>query len=119
MLSTRIRVLGKDTLCWLLVDRKCQKQNKILFKTIVDLINQLNYFLGMKRIVLIPLLLVLFSCVPTYKYKITTSIGDTFYCNFYNETGDECILFNKNPGLNNTPGEPFMFCGYYKIEKLK
>lgn len=30
-----------------------------------------------------------------------------------------CILFNKSPGLNNTPGEPYMVCGKYKIKKLK
>jgi hypothetical protein len=65
------------------------------------------------------LLLVLFSCVPKYKYKIINSKGDKFYCNFYNETSQGCILFNKNPGLNNTPGEPFIICGNYKIEKLK
>ena len=73
----------------------------------------------MKRIALISLLLLLFSCVPTYKYKITNSRGNSFYCNFYNETSNGCILFNKNPGLNNTPGEPHMICGKYRIEKLK
>jgi len=32
-----------------LVNRKCQKQNQILFKTIVDLTTQIIYFLGMKK----------------------------------------------------------------------
>ena len=32
-----------------MVNRKCQKQNQILFKTIVDLTIQIIYFLGMKK----------------------------------------------------------------------
>ena len=72
----------------------------------------------MKIIALISLLLTLYSCAPNYKFKITTSRGDTFYCNFFNETENGCILFNKNPGLNNTPGEPYMFCGKYTVEKI-
>lgn len=73
----------------------------------------------MKIIALISILLVLYSCVPNYKYKITNSKGETFYCNFYNETENGCVLFNKSPGLNNTPGEPYMICGKYTIENLK
>ena len=32
-----------------MVNRRCQKQNQILFKTIVDLTTQIIYFLGMKK----------------------------------------------------------------------
>jgi hypothetical protein len=73
----------------------------------------------MKIFELIFVISILFSCGPSYNYKITDSKNRIFYCNFYNETSNGCVLFNKSPGLHNTPGEPYMICGFYKIEKLK
>ena len=37
-----------------MVNRKCQKQNQILFKTIVDFTTQIIYFLGMKKLKIDP-----------------------------------------------------------------
>lgn len=73
----------------------------------------------MKKLFLLSLVILFTSCTSKYKYLIKDKRGDSFYCNFYNETGDGCILFNKNLGLNNTPGDPYMICGKYKVEKLK
>lgn len=73
----------------------------------------------MKKVSLILLILVLFSCVPKYKYKITTQRGETFYCTSYVGLENGCISFDKSPGLNNTPSETHTICGIYKIEKLK
>lgn len=72
----------------------------------------------MKKIFLI-VLLFLCSCSSNYRYQITDKKGNTYFCNFYNETMDGCILFNDKPGYNNTPGYPTRLCGDYIIEKLK
>ena len=72
----------------------------------------------MKTFTVISLMIILFSCGPRYQYRITSSNGQEYYCNFYNITGDSCVLFHKNQGLNNTPGEPYKLCGKYKIENL-
>ena len=42
-----------------------------------------------------------------------------FYCNLYNKTGDGCIMFNDEPGKDNTPGTPTILCGNYSIRKMK
>lgn len=73
----------------------------------------------MKKLLLI-LALTLTSCTSKYKYLIKDSHGDYYLCNFYNETGDGCILFNDKPGYdNNEVGYPTRLCSPYTVKKLK
>lgn len=73
----------------------------------------------MKNLIIITLLVLLTSCTPKYNYRIKDSRGNIYLCNFYNKTGNGCIMFNDKPGYDNTPGYPTMLCGDYKIKKLK
>lgn len=60
------------------------------------------------------------SCFPSnYKYRITNSEGDDYFCNFYKVTTDGCIMFNDKPGYSNTPGIPTIICDDYKIKQLR
>ena len=59
------------------------------------------------------------SCDCDYNYLIVDNRGINYYANFYNKTGDGCIMFNNRPGINNTPGVPTIICGNYTIKELK
>lgn len=54
-----------------------------------------------------------------WKYNIIDNRGVVYHANFYNETGDGCILFNDEPGEDNTPGTPVMLCGNYSVIQVK
>lgn len=76
----------------------------------------------MKKLILIlTTAIVVSSCGHNdkYTYLVKDIRGNRFYCNFYNETGNGCIMFNNEPGDNNTPGKPTVVCGSYTIQKLK
>ena len=72
----------------------------------------------MKKVLFI-VLIFLYSCTPKYHFRIVDEKGDIYFCNFYNETSDGCIMFNDKPGYDNTPGFPTRLCGDYTIKKLK
>ena len=75
----------------------------------------------MKKTILIGLVVLITSCTSKYKYLITDHKGQYYLCNFYNKTGDDCILFNDKPGYNNNNnvGTPTRVCGDYEIKNLK
>lgn len=54
-----------------------------------------------------------------WKYNIIDNRGIVYHTNFYNKTGDGCLLFNDEPGTDNTPGTPIMLCGNYTIIQVK
>ena len=51
----------------------------------------------MKKTILIGLIVLMTSCTSKYKYLIKDHKGQYYLCNFYNKTGDDCILFNDKP----------------------
>jgi hypothetical protein len=77
----------------------------------------------MKKLILIlTTVIVVSSCGESssnYKYLIYDNRGQIFECNFYNENEDGCIMFNNQPGQDNTPGTPTILCGNYTIRKIK
>jgi hypothetical protein len=74
----------------------------------------------MKKTILIGLIVLMTSCTSKYKYLITDHKGQYYLCNFYNKTGDGCILFNDKPGYNNKEtGFPTRLCGNYEIKSLR
>lgn len=74
----------------------------------------------MKKTILIGLIVLMTSCTSKYKYLIKDHRGQYYLCNFYNKTGDGCILFNDKPGYNNKEtGFPTRICGDYEIKTLK
>jgi hypothetical protein len=77
--------------------------------------------IDMKKLVFLIGLSLLVSCGSggDYKYVIYDNRGEGYLCNFYNETDDGCIMFNAQPGEDNTPGIPTIICGNYTINKLK
>ncbi len=54
-----------------------------------------------------------------YTYEIVDNRGHVFYANFYNKSGDGCLMFNNKPGRDNGPGNPTVICGNYSIYKIK
>lgn len=73
----------------------------------------------MRKLIFITFILLLSSCKSEFKYFIKDKNGKYYVCNFYNKTGDGCIMFNDKPGYDNTPGIPTKLCGWYEIKKLK
>jgi hypothetical protein len=76
----------------------------------------------MKKLILIlTTAIVVSSCGGSsdYKYVIYDNRGEGYLCNFYNENEDGCVMFNDEPGKDNTPGIPTIICGNYTIVKLK
>jgi len=76
----------------------------------------------MKKLILILTTAIVVSscdCGGDYKYFIRDNYGNRYYCNFYNENEDGCIMFNDRPGTNKTTGMPTIICGDYTIRKLK
>ena len=74
----------------------------------------------MKKTILISLIVLMTSCTSKYKYLIKDHRGQYYLCNFYNKTGDGCILFNDKPGYNNKEtGFPTRLCGDYEIKSLR
>ena len=76
----------------------------------------------MKKLILIlTAVIVVSSCEYSgnHKYVIYDNIGIIYECDFYNKTGDACIMFNDEPGEDNTPGTPTILCGNYSIRKMK
>ena len=77
----------------------------------------------MKKLILIlTTAIVVSSCDEgsgNYNYLIVDNRGIVYYCNLYNKTGDGCIMFNDEPGKDNTPGTPTILCGNYTIRKMK
>jgi hypothetical protein len=75
----------------------------------------------MKKLILIlTAVIVVSSCEYSgnHKYVIYDNRGITYECDFYNKTGDGCIMFNE-PSEDNTPGTPTILCGNYSIRKMK
>lgn len=73
----------------------------------------------MKKTILIGLIVLMTSCTSKYKYLIKDHKGQYYLCNFYNKTGDDCILFNDKPGYSNEVGTPTRICGNYEIKSLR
>lgn len=73
----------------------------------------------MKKLFVITLMVLLASCSHKYNYRIKDERGRIYLSNFYNKTGDGCILFNDKPGVYSMEGHPTRLCGDYVIEKLK
>jgi hypothetical protein len=76
-----------------------------------------------KLFVLVAVATIMTSCGKSdYKYTITDSTGTRYGADFYNETGEGCILFNdKNCGCSDSegPGAPTRLCGSYTIVENK
>ena len=75
-----------------------------------------------KLLVLVAVATIMTSCGKSdYKYTITDSAGTRYGADFYNKTGDGCILFNdKNCGCSDSePGTPTRLCGSYTIVENK
>jgi len=75
-----------------------------------------------KLFLLLTISISLYSCDSSeseYQYMIVDNRGNYFYTNVYNETGNGCILFNDEPGKDDTPGKPTVICGNYSLQSLK
>jgi hypothetical protein len=71
-----------------------------------------------KLITALAIIALVTSCKPARKYTITDAHGNRYTADFYNKTGDGCVLFNDKSCEctdESSPGNPIMICGSYTI----